>query len=46
MSYFCYRRDYLGTSNADYAPLDDPKLNETTSTSDVKIISCTATSLS
>ncbi|CAF2142147.1 unnamed protein product [Rotaria magnacalcarata] len=35
-----------GTSNADYAPLDDPKLNETTSTSDVKIISCTATSLS
>ncbi|CAM4834659.1 unnamed protein product [Rotaria magnacalcarata] len=35
-----------GTSNTDYAPLDDSKLNETTSTSDVKIISCTATSLS
>ncbi|CAF3262313.1 unnamed protein product [Rotaria socialis] len=35
-----------GTSNTDYTPLDDSKLNETTSTSDVKIISCTAASLS
>ncbi|CAF3932013.1 unnamed protein product [Adineta steineri] len=34
-----------GTLTTDYPPIDDSKLNETVSTSDVKVIACTAASL-
>ncbi|CAF3245587.1 unnamed protein product [Rotaria sp. Silwood2] len=35
-----------GTSSTDYPPFDDSKLNEKISTSDVKVMPCTAASLS